>query len=846
MQVGTEVRLTYTFPTVPFSRKYVFWLLVPPAVVTGPLSYIFLTQVVRMSLGTAGSIFSLFAVLFVLGGAAVWIGLTPLADAVDDAVRRGRDASDAASRCLERTETLTLLLWAAGSIVFAFLAALLVMPSGLGFSYFLVSALIAAFASVMWAYAAGKRLLVEHASHGGALRYTGRQFPLGRKIAIVFIGSFLISFAALVALISSRVSTTLEELAIASASDRFQRVYDSANLAAKIDSSIVDTLREYVPSDYAVAIIPRRGAMRVSMADALTPAEVEAIRRIGNGDSAAFVSPHVCRFAKLKDGSILVLTIPWAPYKNIPLQITFYMIVIALFTMAAFGAAALFLSRDVARPVRAIRALAADMAQGNFNTTARVFSDDEVGELASSFGETRANLRRLLGRVGGSGSTITEGVRVITGGTESLLLRSRDQATLTENSSHAVENVRGGIGGVLGAANTVSELTQDASTRALELQASSEEVARSMDYLFQSVEKTSSSTTEMNASMSEMSKRTGVLAGIGDEALSFVAEMDSTIAELRSSAQSTADISRQVREDAEAGGGAMAKTVEGINVSRDVTNSTAETLDDLQRSVGQISQILNVIEEITNRTNLLALNAAIIAAQAGEHGLGFTVVADEIRQLAERTRGSTKEISAIVKAVQSGSKQAATKMQEGVKRVEATVRLADDASASLAKIVGSASRSYEMATKISRALEDQAKASRHLHEVTSRMSDHIAEINRASREQARGTQLLAQEAERVREIAGQVKNATDEQSLAGRGISAALEKIAEDARAMRDSLERQLRETDRIADASKTMLDIAQANDAIAREFNATVQNLVTSGRDFESEVSRFRFTGET
>ena len=82
--------------------------------------------------------------------------------------------------------------------------------------------------------------------------------------------------------------------------------------------------------------------------------------------------------------------------------------------------------------------------------------------------------------------------------------------------------MRGGIGSVLGAADTVTELTQDASARALELQASAEEVARSMDVLFQSVEKTSSSTTEMNASMNEMSNRTEVLAGIGDEVLSFV------------------------------------------------------------------------------------------------------------------------------------------------------------------------------------------------------------------------------------------------------------------------------------------------------------------------------------
>jgi len=538
------------------------------------------------------------------------------------------------------------------------------------------------------------------------------------------------------------------------------------------------------------------------------------------------------------------LAIPWTPYKNIPFQITFYTLIVSLITTAVFSAATVVLSRDVTGPLRELRELAQEMAEGNFDVAPRVFADDEVGQLGESFGETRSNLRRLLGRVGGSGTTITDGVRVITGGTEMLLGRSRDQSELTESSSMAVENVRGGIRSVLAAAETVTDLTQDASSRALELHASAEEVARSMDYLFQSVEKTSASTTEMNASMNEMSKRTEVLAGIGEEVLSFVAEMDSTVTELLSTSHSTAELAQQVREDARAGGAAVDRTVEGINVTHELTMSTARIIDDLQRSVGEISQILTVIEDVANRTNLLSLNAAIIAAQAGEQGAGFTVVADEIRELAERTRGSTKEISTIVKAVQSGSRRAVAKMHEGVTKVTDNVRLAKDAAQSLSKIVDSATNSYEMATQISRALEEQSQASRRLHEVTSRMSDHIAEINRATREQARGTQLMAHESERVRDIAAQVKNATEEQSTAGRGITNALEKIAEDARAMRDLLERQLEETDRIADASRVMLEIAQKNDAMAREFNATVQNLVRSGQEFESEVTRFRFRG--
>ena len=828
---------------MPFARRYALWLIIPPAAVNIPLAFVFLSFVMRLSPTGALILLGLLLAFYAAGVAVFSAAIFPRAAEVEAALTADDNAalSQAMSECLRRAAATAVIFWGLGGLIWAGIATAILLPSSTGLSYFLAAALLIGFLSVVWAYASGKWQLVRHATAAGkAAEYTGRELSLSRKIAIVFIGSFIVAMVALGLLITSRVSTALESLAVTSAADRFQRLHDSANVLAKVDADALDTMKSYIPSDYAVTLIQPDGKV-LSTGEPLDADEVAAIRRIRNGNSLAYVGSHVGKFAELRDGSILVLTIPWTPYQGIPSQIAFYTLVVALFTTVVFTFATLMLARDVTTPLRQLRKGAREMAAGDFNVAPLVFSDDEVGELAASFAETRANLSQLIGRIGGSGSAITDGVRVITGGTESLLDRSRSQADLTEKSNAAVENVRSGIRSVVNAADAASGLTEDASMRALELQASAEEVARSMDYLFQSVEKTSSSTTEMHATMNEMSQRTDVLAGIGEEVLSFVSELDAMVDELRSTSEATANISREVREDAEAGGKAVNRTVEGINLTQDLTDSTAQVIDNLQKSVGSIGQMLSVIEEITGRTNLLALNAAIIAAQAGEHGLGFSVVANEIRELAERTRGSTKEISEVIKAVQGNSRQAVSKINEGVVRVRENVALAKDAAASLEKIVKSANRSYEMATKISRSLEEQATASRHLHDVTSRMSDHIAQINRATTEQARGTELLAQESERIRDIAGQVKNATAEQSTAGRGITTALERMAEDSRSMRSLLEKQLAETDRIADASRVMLSIAQQNDQIARDFNATLQNLVRSGQGFESEVARFR-----
>ncbi len=514
---------------------------------------------------------------------------------------------------------------------------------------------------------------------------------------------------------------------------------------------------------------------------------------------------------------------------------------VALVTTFIFALATWFLARDITAPMNALVRLAQEMAEGRFTADPRIFSDDEAGKLTHSFGVTRLKLRGLIEHVGDSGESITEGVRRMTGGTDSLVDNAHEQSGMASRSSDALIKVQDEAQSVLREADRVADLTADSAGRATELRASVVEVSRRMDELFHSVEKSSAAATEIDASARETASRTMTLASIGNDVVAFVAEMDATADQITQTAQQTAALSTLVRNHAAEGRVAVDETVDGIRSAQESTRRTAGAFDALQKSLGQIDQILLFIDDVTNRTNLLSLNAAIIAAQAGRQDHGFSVIAEEIRQLADRTRNATKEIAGIIRNVQPIARQAVEALEEGVVNVDRTVELAHNAATALVTILGSADRSLEMTQSITRALEEQSKASHHLHNVAARMSENIAEMHRATEGQAVATRMLAAEAERVSDIALQVKRATTEQTAAGDGIAKAMEQIANDVLSIRDRLDRQLRQAEQIAAVSKVTLSIAERNRTIAEQFRTALQALLHSGREFEAEVARFR-----
>jgi methyl-accepting chemotaxis protein len=203
-----------------------------------------------------------------------------------------------------------------------------------------------------------------------------------------------------------------------------------------------------------------------------------------------------------------------------------------------------------------------------------------------------------------------------------------------------------------------------------------------------------------------------------------------------------------------------------------VVEVSAGTVKELGKSSDQIGEIIGVIDDIADQTNLLALNAAIEAARAGEQGRGFAVVADEVRKLAERTTKATKEIAGMIKKIQSDTAGAVASMEEGTAEVKQGMKLADRAGASLQEIVGVSQKVTDMVTQIAAASEEQSSASEQI-------SKNVEGISKVTGETAQGTQQIARAAEDLNRLTDNLQRLIEQFTVGDGVVQSAKGKVKE-------------------------------------------------------------------
>ena len=232
-------------------------------------------------------------------------------------------------------------------------------------------------------------------------------------------------------------------------------------------------------------------------------------------------------------------------------------------------------------------------------------------------------------------------------------------------------------------------------------------------------------------------------------------EMSATSSDIARNCSMAADASRQTTESATAGAAVVQETITGMNVIADRVRQTSKTIEALGSRSDQIGQIVGTIEDIADQTNLLALNAAIEAARAGEQGRGFAVVADEVRALAERTTNATREIGEMIKAIQKETQAAVKAMDEGVHEVEKGAVSSQKSGQALEEILERINEVTMQVNQIATAAEEQTAT-------TGEVTSNIQQITEVVHQTAQGAEETASAAA---QLAGQ---AQELQSLVSR------------------------------------------------------------------------------
>ncbi len=267
----------------------------------------------------------------------------------------------------------------------------------------------------------------------------------------------------------------------------------------------------------------------------------------------------------------------------------------------------------------------------------------------------------------------------------------------------------------------------------------------------------SSASAEINKSSGEISRHTGDTEVCTDQVAAAIAEMNQTVQEVAGNANNVASSAEQVDKASSVGMEIMDRTIAAMNDLSGEVDSVSQTMAKLEQDTAAIGTVLDVIKGIAEQTNLLALNAAIEAARAGEQGRGFAVVADEVRALASRTQASTAEIQRMIQTVQNGAANAASAMRQGQARTLSTVDLAQASGRSLQEVSQAISHIKDMITQIATAAEEQTYATEEINKNVLNVVDLVQASRRSAQHSTQTANTLDDTSTRMTELVRKFK-----------------------------------------------------------------------------------------
>jgi methyl-accepting chemotaxis protein len=515
----------------------------------------------------------------------------------------------------------------------------------------------------------------------------------------------------------------------------------------------------------------------------------------------------------------------------------FVLVVLVLLALALVAAAA----RAIAMPLDMLGRAADRIASGDLTAHPANVTRDEMGQLASDFRRMAQGLSGLVLDVQSAARSVNEGAR------EAGDIGSRVRnGALEEHQrfvavSDAVEAMQGSVSQVGRGVDSLSEYVESTSAAVGEMAAALEEVRRQGQELDRLMESANAEVDRLSQAGRRTQAKLAGLEEMATHANGSLGAVSSSLAQLQSTADESQASARAVAELAESSSAVVEEAVAGIETLRQAVDDAKRRVTVLGRRSDDIDQILDFVGEVAGRTNLLSLNASIIATQAGEHGKAFAVVADQIRELASQIASSTNSIGEIIRAVRDDVSGTARLIDRGDALAAQGVAMARRSLGALHEIRGATARARDTSAAIQHAVHAHSKASGAVSDLVTSVAENSRSVSEAIQMVGRSVAAVGSVSRGVGTLADRVSRALEEQSGLGRQQLESLERINRMLSEITSAVETHENATRRVRELLGHLDRTARAHESAVAELSGVADRLGGRSRALAERVDRFK-----
>ncbi len=503
------------------------------------------------------------------------------------------------------------------------------------------------------------------------------------------------------------------------------------------------------------------------------------------------------------------------------------MIIIVLFQgimllLIGLGMVLLF-NRNVKRPVLQINKTLEKITMGDLSADVPDLGENEIGSIAKGVAFLAERLSMTIAKLNSTAVNVAMAIKQVDITYKNAIEGIRHQARAVRDIMQSVREANKAQAEIIASTEKLSGFSAENVSSLLEMKATADEIASNTERLYRTTENYYSVVVQISQTSKAISGNSGEMVAAIEDTSASVEEIGASIREVEDHSKESAKLAEKVKEIAsDTGMMSVVNAVEGMDMISSEVKKSAEIIQKLGVRSLDIEKVLSVIKEVTEQTNLLSLNAAILAAQAGEYGKSFSVVADEIRALSERTSSSTREIAVIVKAIQKDIKDAVTAVNAAQEKVGTGNSLVLKVGEALREVLDASEHSTDMTKAIERATEEQSLG---LKQITMAIEEVRKMMNRVAlsiNEQGKAISYLLDGVGEVKEVADVSKRGTGEQAIGTKIISKNIELASE-----------------RLSQINHAVMNQKHLNESLAAAMDEIASIGTNTTKDME-EVSHF------